>query len=421
MFFQWVAIPANATCYGGFRMTDILIVDGDRPVRATIGQILNNRGYGCTLAANGSEARRYLREQAFELIVSDIVLPQESGIEFVRQALAEYKSTAVIVVTGIDDPQVADTMLREGAYDYILKPVQEVAVQVGVANALRRRDLEVSRNAALKEMEHRALERITFMQQTIHHLEQSQKAFKESENRYRELVEGANSVILRIDPSGKITFINAFGISFFGYDESEILGKNVIGTIIPISGDARDAALKNMIIDVLKHPDRYHVNENENIRKSGERVWVAWTNKAVYDEEGRLIEILTIGNDITQRKKTEEKIHLLSSVLEKTDEGILITDTHGVIHYVNHAFERMSGYRADEVIGKNPRILKSGVHGPDFYQKMWRTLTEGHVWENRFVNKRKDNRPYQVKTTVSPVKNAAGCITHYVGVQQMIS
>lgn len=402
-------------------MTDILIVDGDRPVRNTLGKILENRGYGCTLAASSEEARRHLREHPFALIISDIVLPHESGIEFVRFALSECKKTAVIVVTGIDDPQVADMMLREGAYDYILKPVQEVAVLVGVTSALRRRDLEVSQNDALKAMEHRVLDRVAIMQQTIHHLEQTQTALRESERRYRELVEGANSIILRIDPSGKITFINTFGISFFGYEASEILGKNVLGTIIPASEDARDTTLQDLVADVFKHPDRYHVNENENIRKSGERVWVAWTNRAVYNEEGRLIEILSIGNDITQRKKAEEKMHLLSSVLEQTDEGVLITDTRGVIQYINHAFERMSGYTADEVTGENPRILKSGKQGRDFYEKMWQTLAGGQVWENRFTNRRKDGVLYEVKATVSPVKNAAGIITHYVGVQKVLS
>lgn len=402
-------------------MTDILIVDGDRPVRNTLGKILENRGYGCTLAASSEEARRLLRNHPFSLIISDIVLPHESGVEFVRFALSECKNTAVVVVTGIDDPQVADMMLREGVYDYILKPVQEVAVLVGVTSALRRRDLEVSQNDALKAMEHRVLDRVTLMQQTIHHLEQTQTALKESERRYRELVEGANSVILRIDPSGKITFINTFGTSFFGYEASEILGKNVIGTIIPASKGVRDTALQHLVADVFKNPDCYHVNENENIRKNGERVWVAWTNRAVYDEEGRLIEILSIGNDITQRKKAEEKMHLLSSVLEQTDEGVLITDTRGAIQYVNFAFERMSGYTAEEVTGENPRILKSGKQGRDFYEKMWQTLAGGQVWENRFINQRKDGVLYEVKATVSPVKNAAGIITHYVGVQKVLS
>jgi len=402
-------------------MTDILIVDGDRRVRSALRQILEGRGYGCILAANSAEARDYLKEQAFSLIISDIVLPQESGIEFVRFVLSDFSKTAVIVLTGIDDPQVADMMLREGVYDYILKPIQEVTVSVGVANALRRRNLEVSRHDAFKAMDHAARERVTIMQQTIHHLEQTQKALRESESRYRELVEGANSVILRIDPLGKITFINTFGIDFFGFDPKDILGKNVVGTIIPESGNIRDTALKGQVAKVLNHPDQYRVNENENIRKNGDRVWVAWTNRAVYDEEGALVEILSIGNDITRRKKAEEKMDILSSVLEQTDEGIIITDTTSAIQYVNPAFEQISGYTAEEVNGQNPRILKSGEHDRYFYGEMWRVLTAGRVWESRFVNRRKDGTRYVLKATISPVKNAAGIITHYVGVQQMLS
>jgi PAS domain S-box-containing protein len=296
-------------------MTEILIVDSDRPVRNTLCHLLENRGYACTLAANGLEARRYLCQQPFDLIISDIVFPHESGIEFVRFALSSAKKTAVIVMTGIDDPQVAEKMLREGAADFILKPVQEAAILVAVTNSIRRLERETANVSALKDMEHRLVERITQMQQTIHHLEQTQKALQESEGRYRELVEGANSVILRLDPTGRITFINAFGTAFFGYEPSEIVGRNVIGTIIPESEGARDAALKTTIEDILKHPHRYRVNENENIRKNGERVWVAWTNRGLYDKDGHLLEILSIGNDITRRKQAEEKSRLLASVL----------------------------------------------------------------------------------------------------------
>ncbi len=127
---------------------------------------------------------------------------------------------------------------------------------------------------------------------------QAEKALEASEARYRELVESANSIILRLDPEGRVTFINEFAQKFFGYSREEIISKNVVGTIVPeMETSGRDLAA--MIADLRRNPERYTVNENENLRRNGERVWVAWTNKGIFDARGNLSEILCVGNDIT--------------------------------------------------------------------------------------------------------------------------
>ncbi len=136
---------------------------------------------------------------------------------------------------------------------------------------------------------------------------QAEAKLKKSEERYRELVENANSIILRMDPEGTVTFFNEFAQRFFGFSEDEIVGRNTVGTIVPET-EMTGRDLTAMIRDIGKNPDRYSNNENENMRKSGERVWVAWTNRGVLDQKGHLSEILCIGNDITKRKKAEEAL-----------------------------------------------------------------------------------------------------------------
>ncbi len=131
------------------------------------------------------------------------------------------------------------------------------------------------------------------------------RALEQSEYYYRRLVQDANSIILRMDTQGRIVFINKFAKKFFGFTEKGILGKSVIGTIVPVT-DSAGKDLKSMIDDIVCHPAKYVNNENENMRRSGERVWISWTNKALSDTKGRTREILCVGNDISKIKEAEE-------------------------------------------------------------------------------------------------------------------
>lgn len=134
-----------------------------------------------------------------------------------------------------------------------------------------------------------------------------EKALVESERKYRDLVESANSVILRWKPDGSITFFNTYAQKFFGYTEPEILGKSVVGTIVPaVETSGRDLAL--LMEELANNPEAHAFNENENMRKNGERVWIAWTNKPIFGESGSIMEILSVGNDITGRKIMEESL-----------------------------------------------------------------------------------------------------------------
>ncbi len=146
----------------------------------------------------------------------------------------------------------------------------------------------------------------------------AEKALSESEAKYRALVQDANSIILRMDTNGRVTFFNEFAQSFFGYEEDEILSKNVVGTIVP-KADSAGRDLEAMILDIGLNPEDYSSNENENIRRNGQRVWVSWTNKAIKDEKGRIIEILCVGNDITEHKQTEEERRRAEQALKKRE------------------------------------------------------------------------------------------------------
>ena len=124
---------------------------------------------------------------------------------------------------------------------------------------------------------------------------------------YRELVQSANTIVLRWDLQGRVTFLNDFGLEFFGYASADLVGRSVVGTIVPeTETSGRDLA--QMIADLLADPDRYVNNENENLRRSGERVWITWRNRTLCDGAGRVRELLSIGMDTSERKRAEDAL-----------------------------------------------------------------------------------------------------------------
>jgi two-component system cell cycle sensor histidine kinase/response regulator CckA len=179
----------------------------------------------------------------------------------------------------------------------------------------------------------------------------AEEALKQSEEKYRELVENANSIILRRNKAGYVTFFNEFAQKFFGYSEDEILGKNVVGTIVP-EVDSTGFDMKSMIEDIGLNPDRYVNNINENIRRNGERVWIAWTNKPIRDEGGVVMEVLCIGNDITPRKKAEEALReseeKYSAVVQQAKDGVILIQDN-ILQFVNEAMAGILGYTRNEM------------------------------------------------------------------------
>ena len=115
-------------------------------------------------------------------------------------------------------------------------------------------------------------------------------------------------IILKWDKTGKITFFNESGHRFFGFAHDEIIGKPLMGTIVPDRESCSERDLEYMIKDILIHPENHTANENENITKDGTRVWIRWSNKPIYDEKGEFIGIFSIGTDMTGNKAEEESI-----------------------------------------------------------------------------------------------------------------
>jgi len=182
------------------------------------------------------------------------------------------------------------------------------------------------------------------------------EALRASEERYRDLVETANCVILRWNTNGEIQFLNDFGREFFGYEEEEIIGRNVVGTIVPET-ESSGRNLQALIDDICQNPDRYRVNENENISSRGDRVWISWANKPIFDDDGNVAEILSIGIDITDRKRAEEALReqqrYLRLILDNIPQQVFWKDTSLVFLGCNRNWAESAGLSTpEEVVGK---------------------------------------------------------------------
>ncbi len=183
-------------------------------------------------------------------------------------------------------------------------------------------------------------------------LEMRDLELRKSEAQYRELVENANSIILRRDNQGRISFINEFAQRFFGYQAGEVIGKSVVGTIVPET-DTAGRNLLVMIADIGLRPNNYVANENENMRRDGTRVWVSWTNKPLYDAAGEVSEILCVGNDITDRRRAEEALRRERQRLEFVIAGSRLgtwewnVQTNETVF--NETWAGQVGYRLEEL------------------------------------------------------------------------
>ncbi len=122
-----------------------------------------------------------------------------------------------------------------------------------------------------------------------------------------------------------------------------------------------------------------------------------------------------------RRKQTEEALQRLATAVEQSVEAIFITDPKGTIEYANPAFERITGYGREEVIGRTPRILKSGKHEEEFYRELWATIKRGDVWTGTFINKRKDGSLYEEEAILSPVRDSSGRLMNFVAVKRDVT
>jgi diguanylate cyclase (GGDEF)-like protein/PAS domain S-box-containing protein len=159
--------------------------------------------------------------------------------------------------------------------------------------------------------------------------------------------------------------------------------------------------------------------EVEMCRQDGKRIWIMMAGRPL-DPAAVLDGSIWVYTDITERRQAETERRIAATAFE-SQEGMMITDTHGMILRVNHAFTEITGYTAAEVIGQSPRLLKSGRHNADFYRIMWESINRDGGWQGEVWDRRKNGEVYPKWLTISAVRGDGGAVTHYIGTHFDIS
>ena len=161
--------------------------------------------------------------------------------------------------------------------------------------------------------------------------------------------------------------------------------------------------------------------EEKETWPDGHVTWVSTTKLPLRDAHGNIVGTFGVSRDITERKRAEAEHARLVTAIEQSAEGVVITNTNGDIEYVNPAFTRITGYSREEVLGHNPRILKSGNQDPVFYQQLWATILKGEIWHGELINRRKDGKLYTEEMNIAPVRDADGEVTHFIATKQDVT
>jgi PAS domain S-box-containing protein len=231
------------------------------------------------------------------------------------------------------------------------------------------------------------------------------------------ILESTTDLVSISDPAGRSLYLNRAGRVLLGVDLHEDITQTALADFLPnpashpISTEGIPTAVRQGIWS----------GETVLLSRRGQEIPVSKVILAHKTPDGKLQVLSTIMRDITERKGMEDKLRQLSRAVEQSPASIIITDAAGTIEYVNPKFIEVTGYALAEVLGKNPRILKSGDKGPESYRELWQTITAGKEWRGEFHNKKKNGELYWESASLSPIRDLAGRITHYVAVKEDIT
>ncbi len=232
------------------------------------------------------------------------------------------------------------------------------------------------------------------------------------------IVQQSDDAIISTELDGTVTSWNHGAERVYGYSAVEALGRH-----ISFCYPTERATKLHTFLQRIANGEAIEQFDTQRLTKNGTIIDVSLSVSAIKDRTGKLVGVSGIARDVTARRRTDKQLHLQSAALEAAANGIVITDRHGTIVWANHAFTMMTGYSKEEILGKNPRLLKSGEQPESYYAKLWSTISTGGVWQGEIINRRKDGTTYTEEMTITPVTQDLNSVTdtYYIAIKQDIT
>jgi PAS domain S-box-containing protein len=246
----------------------------------------------------------------------------------------------------------------------------------------------------------------------------AEEELRESERKYRSIFENAVEGFFQSTPEGRFITVNPAFAKMTGYTSAEELVFSITDIAKQFYVNPED---RNRLKQLLNEAGFVEHFVFEARCKDSSHIWGSYNIHAIYDHNGKIIRYEGSMTDITEQKQAETERSQLVTAIEQTAELIAITALNGTIQYTNPAFENITGYSRQEAVGNNPRLLKSGLHDPSVYQKLWDTILSGNRWTGQFINKRKDGAIYTSECSISPVKDSKGNLLNFIWIAKDIT
>ncbi len=246
----------------------------------------------------------------------------------------------------------------------------------------------------------------------------ARKTGEEMSQKLASVVDFSEDAIIGKDINGIITSWNRAAEAMYGYTSEEVVGRD-LSFLLPVERQAE----VSLMMERLRKGEPTETLETERLTKSGSILDVSLSISPLRDASGQITGSSSIARNITSRKRAEDQLLLQSAALEAAANAIVITDHKGKIVWVNSAFTTMTGYSKQDVLGRNPSLLKSGEQSASYYAQLWSTISEGRVWTGELVNRRKDGSTYNEEMTITPLtrdaRNPAN--RYFIAIKQDIS
>jgi PAS domain S-box-containing protein len=386
----------------------ILIVDDTPTNRKLLGAILEGEGYTTTAAADGEEALHLLASMTADAIISDILMPRMDGFRFCyevrkseRHALTPFLFLTATYTSGADERLALDL----GADRLLQRPAPSAAILQAVRDLLTNPVYREPRTVH----QPKTVEMIRgYSEALMAKLEEKNTELQASEEQFRAITETADDLIAVIDLDGTRLYASPSYRRVLG-DPDRLRGTDSFQEIHP---DDRERIRGVFRATVATGSGRR--TEFRLVLPDGSVRHMESQGSVIRDAAGNPRRVVVVSRDISERKKTEDTLRKLSSAVEQAGDSVVITNRDGVIEYVNPAFERSTGFQRDEVLGKTPRLLKSGRHAREFYRGIWDTILARSVFRGEIVNRRRNGELYVEHQTISPVLDEQGNIVHFV-------